>query len=326
MSNEEAKEVPQDTSAFWFEEEVTESVAIRMKMDRIMFSGRSKFQKIQVIETQAFGKTLVLDSKTQSALGDEFIYHESLVHPVMLAHGNPKSVFIGGGGELATAREILRHKSVEKVVMVDIDEEVVSISRKELPEWSDGAFEDPRLEVHYEDAYGFLENCKEQFDVVIFDIADPIELGPGVPLYTQEFYQNVVTPKIAPGGLFVTQSGCADNITLLECFTTINRTLASAFDNVVPYLSDIPSFGTVWGFNLAWNGKLADEKEQDFLNKDVALVDKQIAERLTKLDTKPLRHYDGVAHRGMFGTPKYVRQAIASEKRIMTLANPVFMH
>ena len=112
---------PVMTSAFWFEEDVTEQFTTKMMMNSISFDQQSDFQRVQVIETVPFGKTLVLDGKTQSALRDEHIYHESLVHPAMLAHPAPKNVYIGGGGEFATAREVLRHKSVEKCVMVDID-------------------------------------------------------------------------------------------------------------------------------------------------------------------------------------------------------------
>ena len=131
---------------------------------------------------------LVLDHHTQSAALDEANYHESLVHPAMMSHPCPRTVFIGGGGEGATAREILKHSSVERVVMVDIDEEVCKICQVQMPEWGDGAWEDKRFEVFYEDAKAWLENTTEKFDVIIMDISDPIEAGPGWLLYTQEFY------------------------------------------------------------------------------------------------------------------------------------------
>lgn len=107
-----------------FTEEVTPELSTRAKLNKITFDSKSKFQTVQIIETGPFGVTLVLDGKTQSAASDEAVYHEHLVHPAMLLHGNPKSVYIGGGGEYATAREVLRHSSVEKCVMVDIDEVV----------------------------------------------------------------------------------------------------------------------------------------------------------------------------------------------------------
>lgn len=179
-----ALEAPVMTSAFWFEEFVLPSLSMKMMMQNISFDQQSTFQRVQVVETQPFGKTLVLDGKTQSAARDEHVYHECLVHPAMLAHPNPKNVYIGGGGEFATAREVLRHKSVELCVMVDIDQVCCEICVEQLPEWSDGCTKDPRLEVHYEDAKAFLEKDDRLYDVIIMDIADPIEAGPGIALYT----------------------------------------------------------------------------------------------------------------------------------------------
>ena len=113
--------MPEMTSGFWFIEGITPTLNIQFQLKSITFDSQSEFQRVQVVETADFGKTLVLDCKTQSAKNDEACYHESLVHPSMLLHPNPRHVYIGGGGEFATAREVLRHKSVEKCVMVDID-------------------------------------------------------------------------------------------------------------------------------------------------------------------------------------------------------------
>eukprot|EP00753_Platysulcus_tardus_P020585 PLAT8250.1.p2 GENE.PLAT8250.1~~PLAT8250.1.p2 ORF type:complete len:328 (+),score=157.91 PLAT8250.1:42-986(+) len=308
---------PASTSAFWFSEAMLPELVVKMGLKRIMFEGKSAFQKVQVVETAPFGKTLVLDGKTQSALFDEYVYHESLVHPAMLSfggEGGPKTVYIGGGGELATAREVLRHKSVEKCVMVDIDEVVVDICRAELPEWNAGVCDDERLELHYDDANAWLRAYDGTFDVIIMDIADPIEAGPGIVLYTQEFYEFAIT-KLNPGGVLVTQSGPCAILNYDECFTAINRTLASAFKNVVPYHSDVPSFGCPWGFNLAYNH-----------DHDAAGMDEGLDERLAELVDGEMRHYDSVGHRGMFGLPKAIRKGIEEEKRIITVENPVFMY
>jgi hypothetical protein len=178
-----------DRTAFWFDENLTDVYGVRMALRRIMFDGRSKFQRVQVVETEQFGKTLVLDGQTQSALKDEKQYHETLVHPAMLQHPNPKTVFIGGGGEFATAREVLRHTSVTRCVMIDIDELACDMCREHLPEWGNGAYDDERFFVAYEDARVWLEESDETFDVMIMDICDPIEAGPGYRLYTQEFYE-----------------------------------------------------------------------------------------------------------------------------------------
>merc|ERR1711937_115910 len=169
-----------------------------------------------------------MDDKTQSTEVDEKVYHESLVHPAMLAHGAAKSVFVGGGGEFATTREILRHSSVEKCIMVDIDQLACEMCLEHLPEWADGCFEDPRLEVHYTDAMQWMTDYDGKFDVIIMDICDPIEAGPGIALYFQEFYKMCVDKKLNPGGVLVTQSGCCSILNSDSCFSTIHTTLKSA--------------------------------------------------------------------------------------------------
>lgn len=308
--------------SFWYKESLTEDLYLNAALKRVTFEAASEFQTMQIIETHSFGKTLVLDGKTQSAKSDEAIYHETLVHPAMLAHPNPKTVYIGGGGEFATAREVLKHKSVEKVVMVDIDEMVCNLCRKELPEWANGAFEDPRLEVHYTDAHAFLKQYEGTFDVIIMDIADPIEAGPGYVLYTEEFYQYAVT-KLNKGGFMVTQSGPGATYNWDECFSAIYSTLKTSFNTVVPYTVDIPSFGCIWAFNMATN---LDDGGKDGVR---AIRERPIATTNALVDARisgPTKFYDGVSHLGLFGLPKNVREALEAEKRVITVDNPVFMY
>lgn len=318
------------TSGFWFSEDVTPDLVLKSKLNKISFDAQSKFQKVQIIETAPFGRTLVLDSKTQSAASDEAVYHENLVHPAMLLHGNPKSVYIGGGGEYATAREVLRHTSVERCVMVDIDEVVCKICAEHLPEWHGGCLEDERLEVHYDDAKAWLERNDEKFDVIVMDIADPIEAGPGIVLYTKEFYEFAVT-KLNPGGVIVTQSGPGSIFNITECNSVINKTLASVFTHVLPYAADIPSFGSNWGYNVAFNDDCAFAKSaaaaeespiEHLMGRKVKDIDAQLSAALSS----DLKILDGIALKGSFGLPKGLRDQIAAETRLMTIANPVFMY
>jgi spermidine synthase len=323
-------------SGFWFEEAQTPEWIHKCKLKEIMFSQQSDFMLVQVIDTIPFGRTLVMDGMSQSAELDEFVYHECLVHPAMLAHPNPKSVYIGGGGEFATAREVMRHKSVEKCVMVDIDKVACDICREQLPEWNGGAYEDPRFEVYYEDAKAWLENTDQKFDVIIMDICDPIEAGPGIALYTSEFYKFAVT-KLNPGGIIVSQSGVGSVLNTTECFTVINQTLNTAFKHVVPYTADVPSFGFNWGFNMAFNDDAEIAQKAAAAGLDpasyvqeipAAELDKTIAARIDQSSSKngELRFMDGRSYKGVVGVPKPVRKAIAEEKRVITIANPVYMY
>ena len=140
---------------------------------------KSKYQHSIVVDTGNFsmGKILYLDCEPQSSSADEFIYHESLVHPPMITHGNPKSVFIAGGGEGGTAREALRYKGVDRVMMVDLDDELVKLSKERLRYW-EGVEDDPRLELVIGDAIDWLRNHDETYDVIIFDLPDCTKANP----------------------------------------------------------------------------------------------------------------------------------------------------
>ena len=149
------------------------------------------------------------------------------------------------GGEGATAREVLRHKSVEKVVMVDIDQVVCDFCKLHLKE-NTAAFEDPRLVLICKDARAELENYDGKFDVIIGDLADPVFGGPCYQLYTDDFYKNVVSPKLNDGGIFVTQSGPCGLLSSAEVFSSIHNTLKATFADVIPYCTHIPSFCDEW--------------------------------------------------------------------------------
>lgn len=365
--NTSAIDIERSKASFLFKEAVYPGVEMQMDLKRIMISTHSKFQKVGVIETP-FGKTLVTDGKTQSAQVDEYIYHESLVHPSLTKaglvtpysnsgsnhndsddnHSKPKKVFIGGGGELATAREVLRHKSVERVVMVDLDETVVNVCREHLPEWGgDKVANNSRLELIIGDAHEYLSNCKEKFDVVIMDISDPIEAGPGIMLYTKEFYQHVKT-LLNDNGVFVTQAGTADPISIdnvepgskedATCFAPIKNTLSEVFDCVLPYSVNIPSFGSDWGFVMAFESSQPEESKYQFASINLKSLDDLLSNNITEIDDiesnsngsakkgeDVLRYYDGQTHIRMFSLPKPVTRKFFKDKRIMTRDNPVFM-
>lgn len=301
----------QNPSGQWFSEVITPDMSTLTRIKEFHYSGRTKFQNVEIIETATSGRALILDGKTQSSEADEHIYHEALVHPAMLMHPNPLKVFIGGGGEGATLREVLSHKSVERVVMVDLDEEIVKISRQFLPNHSKGAFEDPRIELVHTDARAYLEHTEEIFDVIILDLVDPLEAGVAYKLYTQEFY-GIVKAKLGSSGVMVTQSGPAGLMNYHECFTPIIKTLQNIFIEVLPYNIFVPCFMSMWGFTIATNKpSFVTPNQRDSL----------IAQRLSK----DLRFYDQISHQHMFSLPSYVRYGIDNETQIITDENPVFM-
>ena len=296
----------------WFGESVTPDLAVMARLRAIIFSGATPYQKVEVLDSYEFGRSLVLDGKTQSTELDEFIYHESLVHPAMLCHPEPKSVFIGGGGEGGTLREALAHRSVERVTMIDLDAEVVELCRQHLPDHHQGSFDDPRLTLMHQDARGYLQSDGEGFDVMLLDLVDPMEGGPAYLLYTDEFYR-IAKNRLNPGGVLVTQSGPAGLPNHRECLTTIYHTLGEVFAHTVAAQVHVPAFETLWGFTIASDHPLLPLAGPE--------LDAAIAGRINK----ELRHYDSETHLGMFALPKFLREGIAAETRINRDDAPVFM-
>ncbi|WP_460123841.1 polyamine aminopropyltransferase [Stetteria hydrogenophila] len=282
-------------------------------LKRIIYQAKSPYQEIEVVELEYLGKALILDGKIQSAILDEYVYHEALVHPAMLLHGKPERVLILGGGEGATAREALRFKTVKRVVMVDIDREVIEAAKKYLPEWHQGAFEDPRLELVIDDGFEYVKRNagREKFDVIIADLADPTEGGPAYKLYTKEFYESVKA-LLAEGGVFVTQATSLSYLAGVHAI--IRNTIASVFRYTASYSVFIKSFDDEWSFVIA-----SDEKDAKSLTP--SLVD----ERLAALVEGENRFYDGESHARMFNLPAYARRLLESEKRVATLDNPVYL-
>ncbi len=278
-----------------------------------VFSRQTPFQQMEIVDTRSYGRCLVLDGKMQSSEADEFIYHEALVHPALLTHPDPKKVFIVGGGEGATLREILRHRSVESVLMVDIDQEVVESCRTHLPQWHQGAFDDPRTQLRYLDARKYLEETDAIYDIIIIDISEPIEEGPAYLLYTREFY-TLIMDRLSPDGVIALQAGTTSVTNLLN-FSSVYNTLKAVFPVVSTYQANIPSFGLPWGFALA-------SKHFDPQSFDPKEIDKRIAERING----ELRYYDGEVHSGQFLLPKHVRLQMRREERIIEDNQPLFTY
>ena len=302
-----------DASGKWHFEVVSLDLSMLYRIRDVVYTGQTAYQKVDILQSEEFGRCLVLDGKTQSTEFDEHVYHECLVHPALLSHADPKSVFIGGGGEGTTLREVLAHRSVQKVTMIDLDKEVVDLCRRFLPQHHQGSFEDPRVKLLHQDARGYLAETDETYDVIVLDLVDPMEGGPAYLLYTREFYETA-SQRLNPGGILVTQSGPAGLINYTECFTPIAQTLSGLFSEIRPYTVYVPSFMTPWGFTMAVSDPATSlPGSDDFM---------QVARSRI---TGDLRYLDGVSCHGLFALPRYIREGIASETRTVTDDDPVFM-
>jgi len=297
----------------WLQDKINEDFIQLHRVEEVLYAGQSRFQAVRFIRSRRFGKCLVLDGKIQSSEADEFIYHEALVQPAMIAHPGPQTVFIAGGGEGATLREALAHPTVRRAVMVDIDEEVITLCRKYLPDHSRGAFEDGRAELHFADARDYLASCGERFDIIIIDLPDPIEQGPAYLLYTQEFYR-LVRDRLSRDGIISVQAGSASLSELLN-LTAVNHTLRSVFPMVSTYKVDMPCFGGPWGFCTA----------SSTLNPARLSAD-EIDSRISTRRLTSLKFYDGITHQGMFALPKYLRAALSNQQRLITDSEPLYLY
>jgi len=271
---------------------------------------QTRFQALEIVDTVSYGRCLFLDEKIQSGQSDEFVYHEALVHPALVAHPAPRRVFIAGGGEGATAREALRHRTVEEVVMVDIDAEAVAACRTYLAEVHRGAFDDPRLRVVHADARAELDRADVPFDVVVVDVTDPLAGGPSYRLFTREFYE-IVRARLRPGGLIAIQAESGD-VGVLEGHAAIVRTLGSVFPRAVGYRAHVPSFGETWGFVVAGEEKLPSDLSPEEV--DHILVDRRCAD---------LRFYDGLTNRALFAPDRYYRDVLARAATLIDDDHPL---
>jgi len=266
------------------------------EVTRVLARAQSAFQDIEIAETRSFGRALFLDGAPQSAEADEFVYHEGLVHPALVAHPAPKRVLIAGGGEGATLREVLRHPSVERAVMVDIDGELVDLCREHLAVMHQGAFDDPRADVVIGDALAYLRESTEQFDAIIIDLTDPSEDGPIGELYSEGFYR-LVASRLAPGGIIVLQA-----YTFGPGRTSWQDSIAATLGRVFPivrrYRAEVPFFKDSWAY-------LAASAVRDPAALPATYVDGVLRERGLE---DALRFYDGTTHLSMFALPKYARR------------------
>lgn len=283
----------------WFDETLHDQVqnqgfTQRLEVTRIVHGERTEFQDLMIFETPAFGRVLALDGIVQTTEGDEFAYHEMLVHVPMFAHGHARKVLIVGGGDGGTLREVLRH-DVEAVAMVEIDRAVIDACRAHMPSLSAGAFEDARVELVIADAAAYVADGGEDFDIIIVDSTDPI--GPGANLFSEKFYADGKR-RLGAGGVLVTQNGVP--FLQAEEVTATYRRLAPLFADVGFYVTAVPTY--IGGrMTLAWATDDAGFR---------ALSPATLAGRYAAAGFET-RYYTPDVHVASFALPPYVTRLMA---------------
>ena len=281
----------------WVAETLHDSVGFRtmMRADRTLVSHHTGQQRLDVFDNAMFGRVMLLDGAVQLTTADEFVYHEMMAHVPVLAHGAARRVLVIGGGDGGVARELLRHRGVESVTMVEIDADVVAFSKTHFPAVSAGAFDDPRFSLVVADGIRYVAETEERFDVVIVDSTDPV--GPAAGLFTAAFYAGVGR-ILAPGGILVTQSGVP--FVQRDELVDAAANLATAFPRSAFNMSVVPTY--VGG---AMAHGFASAADAPF---DVA--DEELAARFAAAGLET-RYYDPAVHRAAFALPPFVAAAVA---------------
>lgn len=259
----------------------------------VIYEERNNEQHLILIETDSYGRVLILDGYVQVTEKDNYIYHEMLTHVPLIAHGKCNKVLIVGGGDGGMAKEVLRHPNVE-VTMIEIDEAVVKFSKEYLPKICGNVFENKRLKLKISDGAKYVKETNEKFDVIIVDSTDPH--GPGSVLFTKEFYTDCKN-ILKKDGVLVTQNGIPFS-QKDELKNSIGY-FKDLFKVGTCYIADIPSY---IGGSMAF-GFATDNRE--LLNTDINII----KERFNKLNIKT-GYYNPEIHKASFAIPNYIKELI----------------
>jgi spermidine synthase len=273
-------------------EALNENYGFYLRSSRLIEASRTEFQDLEIHETPQFGKLFRLDGCFMTSEGEEFVYHETLVHPALTAHAAPRKVLIIGGGDGGAAEEALKHPMVEQVTLVELDGKVIDVAREHFGAIHRGAFDDPRLRLLIADGMKFLAETDEKFDLIALDLPDPI--GPATELYEEPFYRDCKR-ALAPGGVVTLHMGSPwsrpDRVKQLY------ERVARLFRHATPYTMFIPLYGCLWSM-------AACSDSLDVASVSAAEIDKRIAGR----GLEQLQYYNGATHTALFALPNFVRK------------------
>jgi spermidine synthase len=282
----------------WFAEPPFAGYQQRYRLRARLHHQVTDLQTLDVLDLEPVGRALVLDATLQTSLGDDFTYHEPLVHVPLCSHPDPRRVLIVGGGDGGALRHVLLHGSVEQAVEVEIDRAVVDVSRRYLPEVSGGAYDDPRARLVIADGAAFAARTSERFDVVLVDSTDPV--GPAAVLVSAEFLA-AVRRLLTPGGIMAMQSGSP--LTQPREWLATTRAVRAAFPIARTYLGMVPIYpGVQW----SW---VAGSEGLD----PTAIDEAAVGERMERL-TGPLHIYNPSWHRAAFALPTWMRRLLTLDR------------
>ncbi|MEX0685969.1 MAG: polyamine aminopropyltransferase [Balneolales bacterium] len=280
-----------------YNEFYNENTGLTVGIKKLLFSEQSEYQLVEVYETDTWGNLMTIDGMVMLSEKDEFVYHEMLTHVGMFSHPEPQKVLIIGGGDGGTAREVLKHRSVESVDLVEIDETVVRAAKQFLPNVGD--FNNTRLQVIYENGLTFVEEAENKYDVIIIDGSDPV--GPAVDLFKKEFYQNC-HKALTSKGVLTAQTESPWIPGYHSSIRSLFNALDETFQTSGMYLGFVPLYPAgMWSFAFA--------------GKDVHALSPQVTTRVetgTRALKPALKYFNEDIHKGSFALPNFVREIISS--------------
>lgn len=277
---------------FWFSENHTPNVQISIRVDKQLYSGKSEFQRIDVFESPEFGRFLTLDGYMMLTEKDEFIYHEMITHVPLAVHPNVKKVLVIGAGDGGVVRELVRYPEIESIDMVEIDSLVVEVCKKFLPQTA-CRFDDPRLNIHYEDGLRFVRFKENEYDLIIVDSTDPF--GPGEGLFTKEFYGNCYK-ALKDDGILINQHESPFYPDDAAACQRAHKNIVETFPLAKVYQAHIPTYPSGhWLFGFA-------SKKYHPL--------KDLNETRWNMRSLTCRYYTTTLHKGAFYIPAYVEDML----------------
>lgn len=275
----------------WFTEESTKHLRLSLRVTEELVRKETPYQSLLALETAEYGRMLVLDGAIQVTEKDEFCYHEMMAHVALCSHPNPKKVLIVGGGDGGSLREAVKHESVEKAVLVDIDEEVINTSREFFPTLS-CAMDDYKAEIKPMDAMVYMKDHRGEFDVIIVDATDPVDMAAG--LFQSSFYRDV-WDALSDDGFMVThiESPFTDAAIMVPAY----RAMKEVFPSVHPYLGFMPTYPSgMWVYAIG-------SKRHD--------PSKPLREA-----PEGLKYYTSDVHKGSFALPPFLVEMLEKGEKV----------
>ncbi|MEO7742676.1 MAG: polyamine aminopropyltransferase [Usitatibacter sp.] len=261
---------------------------------RLVERRETPYQLLEVYETEELGRIFRLDGFNMTSERDEFFYHENLVHPAAVAHPGPRRALVIGGGDGGSSEELLKHSTIERVHMVELDPGVIEVAKAQFGRVHRGAFDNPRLKVTVGDGLAYLRETQVRYDLVSMDLTDPV--GPSVELYSPATFARV-RQAMAEGGALTLHIGSPFSHGARVRSTLAN--LREVFPLVTPYFVHIPLYGSIWGFACA--SAWLDPR---------AVAPDEVERRLAARGVGDLQYYNGDVHRAIFALPNYIRELV----------------